>query len=215
MKDRSSRRPPRRGPHFDSLETRALMSHASPAAIQAHLLHMQQAALVQAATPAIANLKAAPAVAPGFTPVQNTYSPSDIFSNYIGGSIGLQSFVDGLYTNVLHRAPDTQGEAFWTNQLELGHVTPYTTVSYFLIAAGSEPLKPTAPPPNIYTAYLGGHIGVTAFVDGLYNDVLQRAPDPAGEAAWVSAIEGPTQLLPAKVTFAFLASPEYQSKLNG
>jgi hypothetical protein len=176
---------------------------------------MQQAALIHQATPALAHHKAAPAVAAGFTPVSNTYNPSDIFSNYIGGSIGLQSFVDGLYINVLHTTPDPNGEAFWTTHLDNGTVAPYTVVSEFLIAAGGEPLKPTVPPPNIYTAYLGGNVGVTAFVDGLYFDVLQRPPDPAGEAAWVNAIEGPTQLLPAKVTFTFLASPEYLSKLNG
>jgi hypothetical protein len=219
MKDRSSRRPLRRGAHFDSLETRALLSHVSPAAIEAHLLRMQQAALIQTATPALANHATTPAITGtsgggGFQPVSNTYSPYDIYSNYIGGSVGLQAFVDGLYINVLHRAPDTAGVTFWTTHLDNGTVAPYTVVSEFLIAAGSEPLHPTNPPPNIYTAYLGGNVGVTAFVDGLYHDVLQRAPDPAGEAAWVNAIEGPSQLLPAKVTFAFLASPEYQSHLG-
>ena len=38
-----------------------------------------------------------------FQAVTNTYSKYDVFSNYIGGSIGLQAFVDGLYINVLHR----------------------------------------------------------------------------------------------------------------
>lgn len=216
MKDRSSRRPLRRGVHFDSLETRALLSHVSAAAVEAHLLRMQYAALIhQAAAPAIAHHTAAPAVAAGFTPVMNDYNPSDIFSNYIGGSIGLQAFVDGLYKNVLHTTPDPDGEAFWTTHLDNGTVAPFTVVSEFQIAAGGQALTPTVPPPNIYTAYLGGNVGVTAFVDGLYADVLQRPADPVGEAAWVSAIEGPTQLLPAKVTFAFLASAEYQAALNG
>jgi hypothetical protein len=194
------------------------LSHVSAAAVEAHLQHMQQAALIQQA--AIASHTAIPALTGestggGFQPVQNTYTDSDIFSNYIGGSIGLQAFVDGLYINVLHTTPDTTGEAFWTAHLETGSVTPYTVVSEFLIAAGGQQLRPSHPPTNIYTSYLGGNVGVTAFVDGLYYDVLQRAPDPAGEAAWVNAIEGPSQLLPAKVTFAFLASSEYQGYLNG
>ncbi len=162
-----------------------MLSHVSAAAVEAHLLHMQQAALIQTATPAIANPKTAPAVTGesgggGLQPVQNTYSQYDIYSNYIGGSIGLQSFVDGLYINVLHTTPDPKGEAFWTAHLETGSVTPYTVVSEFLIAAGGQQLRPSHPPTNIYTSYLGGDVGVTAFVDGLYYDVLQRAPGSRG-----------------------------------
>jgi hypothetical protein len=156
-----------------------------------------------------------------FQPVKNTYTETDVFSNYIGGSIGLQAFVDGLYRDVLHRAPDPTGEQFWIGTLESGRYTPYTVVSEFLISAegtaagtGGQALRPSHPPANIYTGYLGGPIGVTAFVDGLYYDVLQRTPDPTGVAYWTSQIEQ-HDLLPAKITFSFLASAEYQVQLHG
>ncbi len=153
----------------------------------------------------------------GFQPVSNTFSNLDINSNYIGGSIGLQAFVDGLYLNILHRAPDTPGETFWTGALESGQYTPYTVVNFFLTsteaiqAGGSgQILRPSHPPANIYTGFLGGPIGVQSFVDGLYVDVLQRPPDPAGVAYWTGQIEN-FDLLPAKITFSFLESAEVQS----
>jgi hypothetical protein len=207
MRISAKRHPRRPAPRFDHLETRTVLSHAAAAAaFEAHLVQAEihQAELTQAAHSAAVSM---------FQPVMNTYSDSDVFSNYIGGSIGLQAFVDGLYMNVLHRAPDSDGEAIWTGTLESGRFTPYTVVSYFQIAAGGQQLRPSHPPANIYTGYLGGPVGVTAFVDGLYTDVLQRAPDPAGEAYWVNQIER-YDLLPAKITFSFLASAEYQSQVN-
>lgn len=233
MRKRPSREPLRRGPQFDSLETRAMMTHVpAAAAFQAHALKVEQAAEVRAAVQESHQHLIAPnAASTGTTgtnssgggnnlgtggnanqPVSNTYSKYDINSNYIGGSIGLQAFVDGLYIDLYHRMPSSDEESFWTGTLESGRFAPYTVVSYFLISpegvangTGGQALRPSHPPANIYTGYLGGPIGVTAFVDGLYHDVLHRAPDPAGEAYWVGQIEN-HDLLPANITFSFLAS---------
>ena len=208
MRQRPSREPLRRGPQFDSLETRAMMTHVPAAAFEAHLLKAGPAAEVRAAVPAVTT-----GTGGGSTPalVQNTYSIYDVNSNYIGGSIGLRAFVDGLYRNILHRKASTDEASFWTGTLASGRFAPYTVVSEFLTSpeavkkgGSGEPLHPSNPPANIYTGYLGGPIGVKAFVDGLYIDVLHRAPDPAGEAAWIRQIED-HDLLPAKITFTFLA----------
>ena len=196
-----------------------MMSHVpSMAAAEASVVRWELSANGRAAIAAVQSQLAGPGAhladsAGGATsPVSNTFSIYDVHSNYIGGSIGLQSFVDGLYRNVFHREPDPTGEAFWTGALESGTYTPYTVVSFFLqspeaVKAGGSgaPLQPSHPPANIYTGFLGGPVGVTAFVDGLYEDVLDRAPDPAGEAYWVGQIEN-HDLLPAKITFAFLAA---------
>jgi Domain of unknown function (DUF4214) len=205
MSHRPSGRPLRGKPLFDSLETRAMMTHIPAAlAVEIYLAHHPQAEIQQAT----------PAVATGTAQVSNTYNKYDPFSNYIGGSIGLQSFVDGLYVDVLHRQGTAQETAFWTGTLDSGKFTPYTVTSYFLqsseaVQAGGsgQRLLPSHPPANIYTGYLGGDVGVRAFVDGLYMDVLQRAPDAVGEAYWVGQIEN-HDLLPAKITFSFLASAD-------
>ncbi len=219
MKDRSARRPFRRGVQLDSLETRATMSHVPAAVLAAEALRVERAELqtlpIVTTSPGAGDVR----IGPGR---RQSIPNAIIYTNYIGGTVGLEAFVAGLYVDVLHRPPDTAGEVFWTNRLQLGTYTPYTVVSFFLtsseaVAQGGsgEPLHPTVPPPNIYTAYLGGNVGVTAFVDGLYINVLHSAPDAAGEAYWVSQIEGPAQLLPAKVTFSFLASAEHQARLDG
>ena len=93
-------------------------------------------------------------------------------------------------------------------------------MSYFLqsseaVQAGGSGhrLLPSHPPANVYTGYLGGDVGVKAFVNGLYYDVLQRNPDPAGEAYWAGQIENFDQL-PANITFALIASAEYQHAIG-
>ena len=228
MKCGPSRRPLRRGPQFDSLGNASSLTHGlSFAAIEAHLIKLEMAAVpaIHAGHPGTAAQLAAPAATDtgtgtgGFQPVSNTFSNLDINSNYIGGSIGLQSFVDGLGLNILHRrGRHTRARRSGPGALEAGRFTPYTVVNFFLLsseaigAGGSgQMLRPSHPPANIYTGYLGGHVGVKAFVDGLYADVLHSAaPDPAGVAYWTGQIEK-FDLLPAKITFTFLASAEFQS----
>ena len=227
MRQRPSREPLGSGSRFDSLETRAMMTHVpAGAAVQAHLVQAEQAAEVRAAVQAAHHHHSAPgqaalpAVSTGTNrssggndlgPVSNTFSALDINSNYIGGSIGLQAFVDGLYRNILNRTPSSGEEAFWTGELESGAFLPHEVVNDFLTSSeavqnggNGEPFNPSIPPLNIYTSFLGGPIGVTSFVDGLYLDVLHTDPDPAGEAFWVGQIEN-HDILPAKITFTFLA----------
>jgi hypothetical protein len=227
MKDQARGRARVRGPQFDHLEGRAMMSHVSAAVVEADLARLGHATPAQTtsgngtgagqtnnAQGGGRNL--GPEANPGgFKSIQNAYSPTDVYTNYIGGPIGITAFVDGLYADILHRFPTTQESGYWAGTLESGRYTPYTVVSEFLTSpegiadgSGGQALRPSHPPTNVYTSYLGGNIGVTAFVDGLYFDVLQRQVDPVGEAYWVDQIEQ-HELLPAKVTFGFLASSEY------
>jgi hypothetical protein len=231
MNPRHPSRAVRGRPRFDGLETRAMMTHVSTALVVEAYLARNPQAEIQQATPA-ATATAGTGTnstgggndlgpnAGGFPPVSNTYSKFDRYSNYIGGSVGLRAFVDGLYMDVLHRRGTPRETSFWTGTLESGRSTPYTVVSYLLqsgeaIQAGGsgQRLLPSHPPANVYTGYLGGDVGVKAFVDGLYYDVLQRAPDPPGEAYWIGQIEN-DDLLPAKITFSFLASAEYEHALG-
>ena len=144
--------------------------------------------------------------------VTNSNIDSNFYTNYIGGTLGLKAFVDGLYSDVLHQAPDDTGEAYYTNLLATGGATPSKVVKDFLHIASTVGLDgqaaPTPPSGNIYTSFLGGQTGVQAFVDGLYEDVLFRTPDPTGVAYWVNQIEQ-GGLQPGLVTISFLRSAEF------
>src|SRR5262249_50776797 len=83
---------------------------------------------------------------------------------------GLQ--VESYYNNGLHRPSDTGGKAFWVNALQSG-------------AGEVEVLK------GFLTSseYNQAHATDAAFVQGLYNDILGREPEAAGQAAWLQALQ--------------------------
>jgi hypothetical protein len=220
-----SQRPVHRSPQFDNLEGRALLSGVpSAAAADAFVVNLYQAVLNRSASPGEVGywtnriehgvsearvthefLNSAEYQSltsggqNGGPTVTNTYNAGDIYSNYIGGSIGLKSFVDGLYIDVLHTAPDPQGEAHYTNLLATGQAVPSAVVNDFLhIAAmngGNGQPDPTPPSRNIYTGFL-------------YENVLLRDPDVAGATYWVNQIEqGGVQ--PGIVTYSFFKSAEF------
>jgi hypothetical protein len=102
---------------------------------------------------------------------------------------GLQ--VDGYYQTFLHRTESPAERALWVN---------------VFLAGASEQAVETAF--LLSPEYQMSHVSNTAFVTGLYNDVLGRVPD-AGLAGWVQALASGASR--ASVIQAFLTSSEYLS----
>jgi hypothetical protein len=105
---------------------------------------------------------------------------------------GLQ--VDQFYATYLHRAGDASGRAFWVSAL-LGGVSEQQVAAGFLTSA----------------EYQQAHASPTAYLFGLYADVLGRAPDPDGLASWQAAAQG--GLSREALADGFLRSPEKQLQL--
>jgi hypothetical protein len=80
-----------------------------------------------------------------------------------------------LYRAALHRAPDPAGLAGWTSQLDSG-------VSEAQVAQG---FVNSAEFQSIFTSPDN-----TGFVTQLYQNVLGRAPDPAGLQSWLADLNG-------------------------
>jgi hypothetical protein len=103
-----------------------------------------------------------------------------------------------LYQATLDRAPDTAGQAGWTEQLATGANTLAGVAAGFV---GSREFQ------NTY-----GGLDNAGFVTLLYQNVLGRAPDAGGLAGWVAALEGgQTQ---AQVVLGFSQSGEFINATN-
>jgi hypothetical protein len=81
--------------------------------------------------------------------------------------------IDELYRRVLGRAPEPGGQAYWLGQLAGGRTLEAVAAAFH---ASDERF-----------ARVGAtHAGL---VDALYRDVLGRAPDAAGRAAWIDRLD--------------------------
>ncbi|MGA8169368.1 MAG: DUF4214 domain-containing protein [Methylocystis sp.] len=99
-----------------------------------------------------------------------------------------------MYQAALGRVPDQAGESFWVNAFANGTETPLAMATVFANSAE-------------FNARYGANantIATPALVTSLYENVLQRAPDPAGLAYWVGTGDTVAQLL-----VAFANSPEF------
>jgi hypothetical protein len=108
---------------------------------------------------------------------------------------GLQ--VDDYFHRFLHRDPDPVGRA--------------ALVGAFLAGANE-----TAVETGILSSaeYQAAHVDDTAFVKGLYGDVLGRAPDAAGQAAWLAYLQAGASR--AQVVQLFLSTREaYKNVVDG
>lgn len=102
-----------------------------------------------------------------------------------------------LYQATLARAPDPNGYAFWTDQLAEG-------ANYFKVIAGF------VQSPEFQTTY--GALSDDAFIEMLYNNVLNRASDPGGKAAWQGYLdEGASREF---VVSHFAESREFQGMMD-
>jgi len=105
---------------------------------------------------------------------------------YLQAHASDNDFVEGLYQDVLGRASDTMGKAYWMSLLQAG-------VSRADVAAG----------------VLTSHEAYKRGVDSFYQDYLGRAADAAGEAYWIAVLQS-GQGTWSSVAASFLASAEYQ-----
>jgi hypothetical protein len=108
--------------------------------------------------------------------------------------LGLE--VDQFYTSYLHRAADAKGRVLWVHDL-LGGASEEEVVRGFLTSA----------------EYQQAHAGTTAYLFGLYADVLGRSPDPAGLDYWETAARGGMSV--AQITDSFLDSLEADEQRVG
>jgi hypothetical protein len=102
--------------------------------------------------------------------------------------------VDGIYATFLHRSAEASGREFWTNAL-LGGASEEDVAISFLESA----------------EYAARQSSNTAYVDGLYRDILGRSADSSGRAAWMSALDSGKSR--AEVALSFLKSRERQEKV--
>jgi hypothetical protein len=103
--------------------------------------------------------------------ISNAFAQSAEFASTYG-TLSNSAFVDRVYRNVLDRAPEPEGLAFWKQQLDNG-----TRTRGQVMLAFSESQE--------YVSLTTNDI----FVTMTYMGMLQRAPDAAGYAYWVSYMD--------------------------
>jgi hypothetical protein len=120
------------------------------------------------------------------------------------GSLNNNDFVTLLYSNVLHRAPDSAGLTSWVNLLNSGQDSRAQVVLGF--SESSENVTDLAAP-----VQQGLWIEDTAAAEAarLYDTVFGRLPDTAGLITWTHSLESGTSLQTAAADF--VASQEFQS----
>jgi uncharacterized repeat protein (TIGR01451 family) len=97
--------------------------------------------------------------------------------------------VDQLYLSLLHRPADANGRAFWVNALLAGESEADVEAGFLSSAE-----------------YRAAHASDAAFVAGLYQYVLDRAPDSTGQAFWQAQLQGGVR--PEQVIAGFLSALE-------
>jgi hypothetical protein len=102
------------------------------------------------------------------------------------------ALVRDSYEQILHRAPDPGGLTHWVNLLNQG-LSPAGLEAY--LAGSPEDVARTG--------------GSAAWLSGLYQDLLGRAPDPDGLKSWSSGLAA--GMSPVQVAAGFATSPERAS----
>ncbi len=110
------------------------------------------------------------------------------------GTLDNASFIDLVYRNVLGRAPDPAGSAFWVGRLDAGASRGSVMIGF------SESTE--------YVRATFGRVRATM----LYLGMLRRSPDEAGLIFWAGVIDRGTDY--GSVVRGFLGSPEYQARLT-
>lgn len=112
------------------------------------------------------------------------------------------AFVDQLYVNVLHRAPDAGGYALWTRALA-GGMTRGQALAAF--SEGTENKLGTAP---VVQAGIWDLDENAPQVARLYDTVFGRSPDAGGLRTWENALDARALSLD-QVASQFMQSPEF------
>ena len=123
--------------------------------------------------------------------ISNAFASSAEFANRYGALTNSQ-FVTLVYNNVLGRAPDSAGLAYWTGQLD-GGMTRGTMMLNF-----SESPE--------YRGLIANEVYVTM----MYVGMLRREPDAGGFSFWVNYMDAGNSGL--ALTGAFVGAPEYRSR---
>ena len=124
--------------------------------------------------------------------ISNHFAQSPEFSNRYG-TLSNAQFVELVYNNVLGRAPDPGGRAFWTGELDAGARTRGQVMLGF-----SESPE--------YRANSGNEV----FVTMMYLGMLRRAPEPGGFEFWLDYVDGGSSGL--AVIDGFFRSSEYRGR---
>ncbi len=131
---------------------------------------------------------------PVFNPETRTYSGTAVVP-FALKSVDSTPFLGSLYSAALDRAPDAAGLEYWQSVLEAGASRKGVVEAFF---SSSE--------------YNNLNESNESFVAGLYRDLLGRAPDVAGEAYWLNALE--SGVARASVVTDFVNSSEFNAFFN-
>ncbi|MCM2265900.1 MAG: DUF4214 domain-containing protein [Desulfuromonadales bacterium] len=104
--------------------------------------------------------------------ISNSFEQSPEFIA-LYGALTNAAFVTQIYQNIFNRAPDAEGQAFWTGMLDTGALSRGTVMLFFSESAEN-------------LVYMANDVYVTMTYIGL----LRRAPDQAGFTFWVSHMDG-------------------------
>lgn len=130
--------------------------------------------------------------------ISSVFASSQEFQNRYG-SLTNSEFVTLVYDNVLHRAPEADGLAFWTGRLDAGASRGEVMVGF------SESTEYVAS-----TGTVAPNSSETGGVFRLYWAFLERDPDLAGLCFWARRLETGTTL--QDVADSFASSVEFINK---
>jgi serralysin len=103
-----------------------------------------------------------------------------------------------LYQAAFDRPPEATGAGFWMDQIEQG-VSLHDVAGAFMASAE-------------FASLYGNNPSNEVFIGLLYDNVLNREPDPGGFAFWVNELSKP-EVDRASVLVAFSESPENQAQV--
>jgi hypothetical protein len=124
--------------------------------------------------------------------ISNYFAASPEFAQAYGALNNAQ-FVTRVYLNVLGRAPDAGGLAFWTSELDSGARTRGQVMLGFSESAE-------------YRSLIANEVAVTM----IYIGMLRRAPDAGGFAYWVDSLDRGHSA--QTLINGFLTSSEYRGR---
>jgi hypothetical protein len=103
-----------------------------------------------------------------------------------------EGFVSGLYVNAFSRASDSNGLSYWDQQLDSG-ASRKGVIQSFLTS----------------NEYNDNHLSNSAFVSGVYQNVLGRQADTSGTTYWIGQLEAGASRV--AVVGSFLAGAEFNN----
>ena len=127
-------------------------------------------------------------------------------TRFPGASQNATALVTQLYANVLHRAPDSPGLAYWVGTLQTGAQSQTQVLTAFSESPENQGNMAGTLTNGIWVAN-----EQAASVARLYYSALGRAPEAGGLIAWTNALESGAQTLQQEAA-AFAGSPEFQGK---